>query len=150
MTLQNAINNFKSYVCRVYNSADVVIPADSTGSYPIPFDGTKFDNSPGSVMHSNSVNNSRIFAPVSGYYAGWVGLQISNAGSVLIFLIGGVGASRMAVQNSSAGAYLSMHSGIWYFNKGEYFEVQVRAYTNPATLTRTSPFALEATLQLVA
>jgi hypothetical protein len=148
MPLQNPAQSQRFFVCRVHNSASVIIPLDAAGFYPVPFDGTRFDNS-GGIMHSNTVNNSRLIAPIAGYYSAWVGLQIANTGQVAVAFVSNSG-SRISIQSVTNGGFVSLNSNPWFLNKDEYIEIQVRASNSQATLTRTSPHALEASLALIA
>jgi hypothetical protein len=136
---------FKGFTCRVFNSGSVSIPANSAAFTAIPFDGTRWDTA-GGVMHSNTVNNSRIIAPIAGYYRAWLGLQVGNTGNFAAFIQ--INGSNHAAQTLTNGGFASIGSGTYFFPAGQYVEFAGRAYNNVATLTRTAQFANEAELTL--
>jgi hypothetical protein len=136
---------FKGFSCRVFNSGNVSIPVGASIFTQIPFDNTRYDTG-GGIMHSNTVNNSRIFAPVAGYYRAWLGLQVGNTGQFSAFIQ--VGGLNQAGQSLTNGGFASIGTGTFFFSAGQFVDFVGRANNNPATLVRTSAFANEAELTL--
>ena len=137
---------FKGFTCRAHASGNITIPLGASTTTTIPLDGTRYDTA-GGLMHSNTDNNSRIIAPISGYYRAWVGLQVNNSGTFAIFFLipgGGITAAHSLVN----GGFASIASGTYFLSAGHYVELGGRAYTAAATLVRTPGFANEAELTL--
>jgi len=133
-TVYDMIRNMYRCQCQATNNANVVV---ATATWVlIPLNTTNYDHVPHkqTAMHSNAVNNSRIYARIDGVYS--ITAQFSYAPNA-------TGLRNIAVCYNSAGALINMINGASlpthptadsaistaatrYLNAGDYIEMFAR------------------------